>query len=62
MINSEREWDWMNNAISIEEILTEANAYSLRAEVKATAEAFIKDDPDMDVISAYNIAFIEWVK
>ena len=49
MMNSGREWDWMDatkrdTEIQIEEILTEANAYSLRAEVILTANTFMKED------------------
>jgi len=47
---------------TIEEILTEANAYNLRQEVKTTAEMFIKDDPDLNRVAAYNMAYIEWIK
>ena len=46
----------------IEEILTEANAYSLRQEVITTAAIFMKDDPELDKVSAYNMAYMEWVK
>ena len=67
-----REWDWMDagefvpskteNEIQIEEILTEANAYSLRAEVILTANTFIKEDPDLDRVLAYEMAYMEWIK
>ena len=62
MINSEREWDFMDEAVQIEEILTEANAYSLKQEVITTAAIFMKDDPELDKVSAYNMAYLEWVK
>jgi len=52
MINSGREWDWMEEEEQVEEILTEANAYNLRAEVKTTAEMFIKDDPELSKTAA----------
>ena len=55
MINKEKEWDFMDDAIQIEEILTEANAYSLREEVKLTANTFIQEDPDLDKVLAYQI-------
>ena len=71
-MNSGREWDWTNAAyivpskidkeIQIEEILTEANAYSLRAEVILTANTFMKEDPDLDKILAYEMAYMEWIK
>ena len=72
MMNSGREWDWMDYAyvtptktdkeIQIEEILAEANAYSLRAEVILTANTFIKEDPDLDRVLAYEMAYMEWIK
>jgi len=67
MMNSGREWDWMDatkrdTEIQIEEILTEANAYSLRAEVILTANTFMKEDPDSDKILAYEMAYMEWIK
>ena len=72
MMNSGREWDWTNAAyivpskidkeIQIEEILAEANAYSLRAEVILTANTFIKEDPDLDKVLAYEMAYMDWIK
>ena len=70
MINSEKEWDFMDainnyleeDIIQIEEILTEANAYNLRNEVMITAQSFIKDDPDLDKVAAFQMAYIEWIK
>ena len=72
MINSKREWDWMDasyivpskteDEIQIEEILTEANAYSLREEVILTANTFMQEDPDLDKVLAYEMAYIEWIK
>jgi hypothetical protein len=46
----------------IEEILTEANAYNLRQEVITTAAIFMKDDPELDEVAAYHMAYMEWVK
>jgi|TARA_R110000822_G_scaffold202640_1_gene339661 hypothetical protein len=51
-----------NTALQIEEILTEANAYSLREEVKLTANTFIQEDPDLDKVLAYQMAYIDWIK
>ena len=55
----------MNNTLTeieqIEQVLTEAHAYNLRSEVKATAEAFILDDQHLSKIAAYNMAYIQWV-
>lgn len=62
MINSGREWDFIEENIQIEEILTEANAYNLKQEVITTAAIFMKDDPELDKVSAYNMAYMEWVK
>ncbi len=44
MINTGREWDFMEDEVQIEEILTEANAYNLKQEVITTAKVFMKDD------------------
>ena len=52
----------LNTALQIEEILTEANAYSLREEVKLTANTFIQEDPDLDKVLAYQMAYIDWIK
>jgi riboflavin biosynthesis pyrimidine reductase len=46
----------------IEQILEEANAHNLRQEVITTAETFIKDDPELDKVIAYEMGFMEWVK
>ena len=54
--------DFMDDAIQIEEILTEANAYSLREEVTLTANTFIQEDPDLDKVLAYQMAYIDWIK
>ena len=72
MINIEKEWRWMyashivpsktDDEIQIEEILTEANAYSLREEVTLTANTFMKEDPDLDRVLAYEMAYMEWIK
>jgi|TARA_R110002074_G_scaffold298411_1_gene469963 hypothetical protein len=54
--------DTITEEEQIEEILTEANAYSLRQEVKLTADMFVKDDPDLNKILAYEMAYMEWIK
>ena len=62
MINSEKEWDSKEDEVQIEEILAEANAYNLRQEVITTAEVFMKDDPNLNKVLAYEMAYMEWVK
>ena len=52
----------MEEAIQIEEILTEANAHNLRNEVKTTADMFIKDDNLLCPIAAHNMALLQWVE
>jgi hypothetical protein len=52
----------IENEIQIEEILTEANAYSLREEVILTANNFIQEDPDLDRVLAYEMAYMKWIK
>lgn len=46
--------------IHIEEILAEANAHGLKAEVEAAAEQFVADGYDR--LDAFVLAFNEWVK
>lgn len=46
--------------ITIEEILAEANSHGLKAEVQEWANKFLKQGYDIE--SAYNMAFQEWVK
>ena len=62
MINREKEWDLMEEEIQIEEILNEANAYNLKQEVITTASIFMKDDPELNKVAAYQMAYMEWVK
>jgi predicted HNH restriction endonuclease len=62
MINTGREWDFMEDEVQIEEILTEANAYNLKQEVITTAEVFMKDDPELNKVIAYEMAYMEWIK
>jgi predicted HNH restriction endonuclease len=62
MINTGREWDFMEDEVQIEEILTEANAYNLKQEVITTAKVFMKDDPELNKVVAYEMAYIEWIK
>ena len=53
----------MSEADQIEEILEEANAYNLREEVKITAKKILKDEgDDISELSAYVIAYHEWIK
>ena len=46
--------------MTVEMILEQAKMYGLRAEVRATAIAFIKDDPKLNAGSAYTQAAYEW--
>jgi len=62
MINTGREWDFMEDEVQVEEILTEANAYNLKQEVITTAEVFMKDDPELNKVVAYEMAYMEWIK
>ena len=53
----------MSEEQQIEEILQEANAYGLRQEVKDTAKKLIeKHKPDLSKLSAYVIAYKDWIK
>lgn len=46
--------------MTVEMILEQAQVYGLRAEVRATAMAFIKDNPKLNTGSAYTQAAYEW--
>ena len=50
----------MKNNNRIETILEQADLWDLRAEVRATAIAILKDDPKLDSGSAYKMAAFEW--
>ena len=52
----------MSEEERIEEILEEANAYNLRAEIKETAEKIFKKNDMFSRIDAYVIAYHEWIK
>jgi hypothetical protein len=52
----------MTNEEQIEEILIEASAYGLRFEVMDWARKEMEQNPKMDKVVAYQIAFSEWVK
>ena len=47
---------------TIEEILVEASAYGLRAEVIEFAKKNMEEDPNMDRLEAYIHAFNDWIK
>jgi hypothetical protein len=50
----------LNDYLTIEEILAEANAYGLRAEVQEWANKLMKEGHDYE--AAYTMAFNEWCK
>ena len=52
----------MTESEQIEEILHEASAFGLRAEVMEWAQTEMKQNPKMRKVDAYEIAFKEWVK
>ena len=53
----------MSEAEQIEEILEEANAYNLKWEVMDTATRLLKENKsDLSELSAYVIAYHEWIK
>ena len=53
----------MSEQQQIEEILQEANAYNLKWEVMETATKILKDEgDDISELSAYVIAYHEWIK
>lgn len=48
--------------LHIEEVLEEAGRWGMRQEVYESAQQHLQDDPAIDVITAYNQAFSEWIK
>ena len=53
----------MSEQQQIDEILLEANAYGLKWEVMETATKILKDEgDDISELSAYVIAYHEWIK
>jgi hypothetical protein len=44
----------------IQMVLEQADAYSLRSEVRSEAMAILKENPNIDTGSAYLMAAIEW--
>ena len=52
----------MTNEELIEEILIEASAYGLRTEVMEYARQEMQENPNMDKVLAYQIAYDEWIK
>lgn len=52
----------MTSEEEIEEILCEASAYGLRTEVMDSANKEMEENPNLSKVSAYQIAFNEWVK
>lgn len=45
---------------SIEAILQEADRFGLRWEVEQTAMRYLADNPEIDMVSAYEDALIDW--
>jgi len=55
----------LQEEITIQEILAEADAYGLRSEVKESAEYIWKErsiEPDFTLLDAYHLAFLDWIK
>ena len=48
--------------LAIEYILEEATSFGLRQEVQETARRTKEEFPEMNLLTAYEMAFNEWVK
>jgi hypothetical protein len=46
----------------VELILKEANAYGLKQEVDQTAQKYLKQNPKLDMVTAYQWGYNEWIK
>lgn len=52
----------MTNEDIVQEILFEAHSYGLMDEVRETARLIMLEDPKIDRVVAYQMAYDEWVK
>ena len=52
----------LDEAMQIELLLEEANGFGLRNEVVKTAEKFMKEDEELNILDAYFMAYSEWIK
>ena len=52
----------LDEAMQIELLLEEANGFGLRNEVRNTAEKFMKEDKELNILDAYFMAYSEWIK
>ena len=52
----------MTNEDIVQEILFEAHSFGLMDEVRETARLIILENPSIDRVVAYQMAFEEWVK
>jgi len=52
----------MTDSDHIEEILIEASAHNMRDEVINWANKELKENPKLNKVDAYEIAFSEWCK
>jgi len=50
----------MKGSRSVESIMIQADNWGLRGEVRATAIALLKDNPELNTGSAYAMAAYEW--
>jgi hypothetical protein len=57
----EREYE-MTCEAQIEEILFESHSYGLRQEVMETAKQIMSSDHKIDRLTAYELAYKEWIK
>ena len=46
----------------IEEILMEASAYNMRAEVESTAQQLLLENPNWTKLECYEAAYNDWIK
>lgn len=57
------EEDYQNQIqLHIEEVLEEAGRWGMRQEVYESAQQQLQENPSIDVITAYNQAFSEFIK
>lgn len=52
----------MTNEEIVQEILLEAHSFGLMEEVRETARLIMLENPKIERVTAYQMAFDEWVK
>lgn len=52
----------MTEEQQIEEILMEASAWGMRQEIIDSAQQYMRENPNMKLVAAFEWAYNEWIK